>query len=348
MSRSPVVPSDVVLAAKSFSDILQYLYRNRYAYCYTDLVHNHIVKDVDYVKEMTEVGIGSVQYVMIEMRRILLLQQCKDEVVELFRTKATRVDRDICTRCDIYYHYDQVNGANVCPQCGVTIQRHGVEQVIGTVAYARYNCNPIHLYAPREHFYQSLLDVTCAGRRNIPHTVMKYCRCVLGRGMHVTNAEVFRILQVAGYTRYYACKYEIAARLRGKPEIVLTSRETEMVRAHYRRYSKHMAAFQREYNLGAKNKRGQRRVYWPVRFIISEMLKLIDRDDMASHLRGVEASKRAGGYIRHWCRLREWVDHAEPMSSTVPEKHELIRLKRSCRDDTRTQKKRKLLRPSSG
>lgn len=305
---------DLIQEMDSLADILQFLISNKYAGCYTDMVQNHIIKDVDLVREMTQLHPSSVDHMFNDMKRQLLITQCKNEIKSMRQTNTVTTDRSLCSRCNIFYFYDPYAGANVCPQCGITIQAFGTDETYNVTNKSRFNINPVHHYVPSEHFYQTLLDITCTSRRKVPKHVMTFCQCVLGQGEHVTNEKVFNVLQIGGYSRYYASKYEIAARLRGTPEIILSGRETELVRMHYKRYARHMNTFQREHNLGTTSKQGKRRVFWPVRFIVSEMFKLIDRTDLIRHLRGVASKSRAAAYRKYWDLLRVWVDHTEPTS----------------------------------
>jgi len=306
-----------ILKLPTLPCILQFLEANKYAYCYTDMVHNHIATDSDHVKAMTTVPIGSVDYVFLEMKRCMLVDQCKQEIIEMRKTNTVETNRSMCDRCKIYYFHDRENGTHVCPQCGISFELYGEFQICDFFTRKRYNTNPIHHYIPHEHFFQTLLDITCTSRRRVPQHVMNFCRCVLGRGDAITNQNVFETLQSGGYNKYYASKYEIAARLRGKPEIYLTRRETEIVRMHYRRYARHMQQFQIEENLGNVSRRGKRRVYWPVRFIMAEMFKLIGRKDLVKHLRGISERSKAKKYDMYWKKLSTRVDAAEPVSRDV-------------------------------
>lgn len=247
----------------------------------------------------------------------MLFTQVVKEVKELWGKRASTVDSNRCGRCRVLFYYEQSSSSNVCPQCGHTVFVLD-NQLVSFQAISRYNRNPIHVYAKHEHFYQTLLDMTCMGRRKVDNGVVNYCAAVLGRGMHVTFDKVFGVLQSGGFQRSYCNKYEIAARLRGRPEIVLSSRETELIRGHYTRYDKCFYDFQVRHKIGNRTRSGRLRLFWPVRFIIAKMFELIDRPDLISSVRKIAGKKRLLTYEKYWSKLREVVDYRVPLATSHP------------------------------
>ena len=247
----------------------------------------------------------------------MLLDQAKKEVHALWQKSPEKVDSNRCGRCGVLFYYEQSTSSNVCPQCG-----HSVfvleNNLVSFHSISRYNRNPRHVYAKKEHFFQTLLDMTCRGRRKVDQGVVRYCAAVLGRGPHVTFDSVFGVLQSAGFQRSYCNKYEIAARLRGRPEIVLSSRETELVRGHYIRYDSCFYDFQVDHNIGNRTRSGRLRLFWPVRFIMAEMFKLIDRPDLVASVRGISGKKRFTTYKYYWDKLERVVNHRRPIAASRP------------------------------
>jgi hypothetical protein len=64
-----------------------------------------------------------------------------------------------------------------------------------------------------------------------------------------------------------------------------------------------------------------------VRFIITEMFKLIDRPDLIVSVRKIAGKKRLANYNRYWEKLRQVVDHQVPFVVSQPP-IELTRLPR--------------------
>lgn len=261
---------------------------------------------------MGTVAHGSVDYVILEMKRAVLFEQAVNETRDLSVIQPKQVDKNRCGRCMIQYYYDSSSSSNVCPQCGVTV--FVLENGHQTYnARSRYNRAPKHYYATHEHFFQTLLDVTCTSKRRLPIEVLRYCRCVLGRNPSITYEDTFEALQAGGYKQYYMLKYEIAAQLRGRPEIVLSIRETEQVRGHYRRYDRCFNDFQRHHKIGTRTISNRTRLYWPVRFIMAEIFKLIGRMDLLPYLRVIAGPKRMLLYVLYWDKLTVWVNRRTPL-----------------------------------
>ena len=281
-----------------------------------DLVSNHMFTDEGLEQEMDQAPLGSVDYVMTQMKRELLLEQVKKEVRALWGVKSSTVDSSRCERCGVLFYYEQATSSNTCTQCGHTVFVLENE-LVSFHSRSRYNQNPRHVYAKKEHFFQTLVDMTCIGRRKIDLSVVRYCAAILGRGPTVTFKKVFNVLQAGGFQSSYCNKYEITARLRGRPEIVLSSRETELVRGHYNRYDACFHEFQVHYGLGNRTRSGRLRLYWPVRFVIVEMFKLIGRPELAVSVRGVAGPRRLELYKKYWKLLKPWVDRYKPISTQV-------------------------------
>ena len=255
---------------------------------------------------------GCVEYVLLEMKRELLLEQATRESEELYGKKNKDVDVNRCSRCNILYYYDAVISSNICPRCGLTV--FVIENDHREFSSrSRYNRPPKHKYKKQEHFFQTLLDVTCTGRRKVSLSVVNFCRCILGRGEHINFDDVYKVLQYGGYTAYYSWKYEIAAKLRGRPEIVLSSREHEKVRGEYMRYDRCFHDFQKHYKIGNKTTSGGYRLFWPVRFVMAKIFQQIDRSDLVVSLRIISGPKRLIEYEKYWGLLSAWVNKKEPI-----------------------------------
>jgi DNA-directed RNA polymerase subunit RPC12/RpoP len=262
-------------------------------------------------QEIDNTVLGSVDYVLLQMKRQLFFEQVLREVHELWGKASSTVDSNRCGRCGVLFYYQQTTSSNVCPQCGQTV--FVLENdLVSFHSRSRYNRNARHVYAKHEHFYQTLVDMTCTGRRKVDMDVVRYCSAVLGRGAHVTFDKVFNVLQIGGFKKSYCNRYEISARLRGRPEIVLTPRETELVRGHYARYDACFHDFQIANGIGNRTQSGRLRLFWPVRFVMAEMFKLIDRPDLVSSVRGIAGKKRFDSYAFYWKKLRTMVDHRRP------------------------------------
>lgn len=262
---------------------------------------------------MNSVDVGSVSYVVNEMKRILLCDQAIAEVKEMWNKDKNKVDSSRCRKCKTLYFYEETTSSNTCRQCGLSV--FVIENSHASFhSRSRYNRNTRHVYAKHEHFFQTLLDMTCTGKRKVSLDVVQYCKAVLGRGKHITFEKVFKTLQSGGYTRFYNIKYEIAARLRGEPEIVLSMRETEKLRGQYRRYDACFYDFQVTNGIGNRSHSGRLRLYWPVRFIMVEMFKLIGRVDLVKSVKPISGTHRLARYTAYWKMLKGFVDKRKPMT----------------------------------
>jgi len=277
------------------------------------IVATHLFTDEGIEEEMNNEPVGSVAYVVCNMKRLMLLEQVIAEVKELWHKDETKIDSTRCQRCKTLYFYEESTSSNTCKQCGLSV--FVIENnLVSFHARSRYNRNARHVYAKHEHFFQTLLDMTCTGKRKVSLEIVQYCKAMLGRGKHITFQMVFKTLQIAGYTAFYNIKYEIAARLRGEPEIVLSMRETEMLRGHYRRYDACFHDFQVANRIGNRSQSGRLRLYWPVRFIMVEMFRLIGRGDLVHCVKEISGPKRLANYKFYWTQLRRFVNHRKPIS----------------------------------
>ena len=274
----------------------------------------HIVNDfndqeLDLRVEMDKLPVGSTDWCMCEMKRHLLLAQCKLDCREHLHNTPTHTDR--CYSCNMVYYIDGVTSTKVCKGCGVT-----VDVLIGDIydfsTRDRYNGNRRHHYDSAEHFSQTLCDFTCTGSRRIPIEIYAYCRNVLGRGPHVSSHNVFLTLQTGGYLKYYLHKYEITNRLRGSPEFVVSSHELGQMRDVYKRYRADFIPFQQAHYIGTASKTGKPRIYWPTRYILKKICEEIGRPDLTVFIRGVCDKKKILLYETYWNKLKTFIDSTRP------------------------------------
>ena len=267
-------------------------------------------KDLEYKMDMVDHDPTSVEWTFLHMKRLMLTDTCK---AELKRFKSTRtVGSDYCARCRVLFHYDMARSDKVCAQCGIAIQ-FIPDEAIGHSSRDRYNRPARHHYTTAEHFSQVVCDFTCTGNRTVPVDVMSYCRTALGNGPHVTSERVFYALRSNGYRAYYHYKYEIAARLRGRPEFDISSAEVRQLRHAYKRYGKEFLEFQRVHGIGKVSSRGKLRVFWPMRYILARMCEEIGRSDLKQFIRGIAGPKRLVEYDKYWAKLKVWVDRTAPV-----------------------------------
>jgi hypothetical protein len=268
----------------------------------------------DIVSDRLRTETGSVEYAMLEMKHILFVEQSMKDIRERiaeFRENKPARKENTCDECGACQIYDADSSSMVCPRCGVSVFR--IYNEIGdSTYYSNYNRNPKHHYRPREHFCQTLLDMTCTSRRKIPLVIVRYCRTMLGRGPSISSADVFSVLQSGGYKTHYASKYEIAAMLRGAPEIVLTPRETEIIRGHYNRYDRCFGDFQRLHGIGKRTIARRTRIYWPVRYVMGKMFLLVGRDDLMKFIRPIVNKMRLALYEKWWPQLDVYVERLLP------------------------------------
>jgi len=271
----------------------------------------HIFTDEGLVSEQLQTSEGQIEYTLIAMKRRMLFEQCQAEVKEISLSANPKVDSSRCPTCHSLFFYEADTSTNTCRQCGLSVFviEHATQS---WHERGNYNTNPKHYYAKKEHFQQTLLDMTCTGNRRVPVSVVTFCKAMLGRGDHITYKQVFVALQAGGYSRFYNSRYEVAARLRGRPEIILSPREIDKVRGNYHRYDVCFYDFQVEHSIGNRSRSRRLRLYWPVRFIMVEMFKLIDRHDLIKHVKGVAGRKRLKLYKQYWEKLRIMVDRRRP------------------------------------
>lgn len=251
------------------------------------------------------------EHAMLTMQRIKLLDECKACIEYQFETYSeypTKKGMDLCPKCNQRVLYNPQQGENVCRSCGSCFRM--VNDNIATFHdFKQYNCNKIHNYATVEHFAQSLCDFSTIGRRKVPAHVMKLCKKNLGKGNQVTSHKVFALLSQYKLRGYYACKYEIANRLRDTPEFTISSDEIRRIRDEYRRYDRRFFSFQREHNIGTYSKRGKMRIYWPMRFILARIFEAIGRRDLVFYLRKISDPGRLKRYFHYWNILKEEIEY---------------------------------------
>lgn len=263
---------------------------------------------------MDDTTVGSTEWCIFEMKRLGLVPEAIADVKKCLNTKT--VDSTICIKCNVMLHYDVQTGDRICKSCGYAWQ------VILDTTHTfndrkAYNQNPIHHYTISEHFSQSLVDLANIGNRSVPNDVMNFCRVALGRGLHVSSMKVFDALQQMGYRAYYQYKYEIANRLRGKREFVFTSNDIQNLRDAFNRYRNEMIPFQELYEIGSKSKNGKRRIFWPMRFILSRLCEEIGREDVIGYIRKIACEKRYDVYMNIWLDFVNYVDQRYPKPTRV-------------------------------
>ena len=259
---------------------------------------------------MEAVPVGSTSWCMLKMKQLEVFYQCKRECKK-YRTVAP-THSNYCSHCNILFHINYLESTKVCTSCGLSVQIL-LDDVYDYSTRDRYNGNRRHHYDPKEHFSQTLCDFTCTGLRSVPVNVMSYCRTVMGKGLHVTSANVFAVLQMGGFRSYYQHKYEITNRLRGKPEFKVTSREVQSMRDVYNRYRREMIPFQQSHYIGTSSKNGKLRIYWPMRYILSKICEEIGRGDLKQFIRGIRDQSKLKKYNLYWDKLKRSVDSSRPM-----------------------------------
>lgn len=263
--------------------------------------------------EMSLLPVGNTQWCMCEMRRHFLLKQCKEECVKHFDIAPTHAND--CFKCGMSYFIDRAQSIKVCRSCGTTIQilmdNHDFNDM------KRYNRNRRHHYDPSEHFSQTLCDFTGIGARTIPARVFSYCLAILGKGSHITSQDVFRALQMGGYSAYYLHKYEITNRLRGKLEFKISNKEILQMKDVYKRYRQEFIPFQQSNCIGTYSKNGKPRIYWPMRYILKRVCDEIGRSDLKVYIRGVNDLAKIKLYDKYWVKLKHFIDSTRPKRSRL-------------------------------
>ena len=86
-----------------------------------DMVAMHLFTDEGMCDEMSVLVPGSVDYVICEMKRIMLREQVIAEVKELWGKDADKVDSSRCPNCKTLYYYELDTSSNTCKQCGKSV-----------------------------------------------------------------------------------------------------------------------------------------------------------------------------------------------------------------------------------
>ena len=259
------------------------------------------------VEKQNLLEIGCTLWCFYEMERITLLDDCKRECI--LKKKQQQKKEDLCTTCKIPLYNNMKEAHKVCKTCGKTYNLNSEFTTINEKTNYTWQ-RMRHHYDHREHFAQTINDFTNIGNRNVPPEVMKYCMVVLGRGLHVTSSDVYNVLKSNGYRSYYQYKYEIANYLRGKPEFIVTSLEITKMKTMFQRYSKDIIPFQR--NVLKLNSQKKMRILWPMRFILAEICKEIEREDLIKYIRKISCKKRYEYYLKTWQLFVQYVDDRYP------------------------------------
>ena len=267
------------------------------------LVEDYIDKDLYIRYQMEDHTIGDAKWCMLEMKRYEILGLCKKELVE---SKHYGLANSVyCSNCHNILYYDQDCADNICKNCGLAFRAY--TEIITFNAGENYS-RIIHRYCMDEHFAQTLSDFANIGDRNVPTSIMTYCRAALGRGITVTSQRVYDALKQNGYRSHYQYKYEIANRLRGRREFTITSHEVEKFRTMYKRYASEIIPFQRLNDIGSISRRGKLRVFWPMRFILARLCEDIGRKDLVRFIRPIACKTRIKSYMDYWVKLVTIVD----------------------------------------
>lgn len=274
-----------------------------------DILEEFNDQDFSFRIDLEQLPVGKTDWCMITMKRLELLKQCQLECIKYKSIKPTH--SRICSSCNIPFHYNHTESTKVCTGCGASFDVL-MDHEYSFNSSSRFNGQRRHHYEFKEHFSQTLCDFTCTGQRTVPIKIMSYCRFSLGIGKHVTSENVFQLLQIGGYRRYYQLKYEIAYRLRGVREFEINSREISDLRTVYRRYQQEFIPFQQAHYIGTYSKTGKPRIYWPMRYILAKMCEEIKRGDLKSFIRGVKDKVKLERYDFYWGKLKLFIDSSRP------------------------------------
>ena len=291
-----------------------------------DILEDFNDQDFSLRVELGMLPVGETSWCMVTMKRLELLHQCQIECIKYKTIEPTH--SDICSSCNIQFHYNHAESTKVCTNCGLSYDVL-LDHEYNYSSSDRYNGPRRHHYEFKEHFSQTLCDFTCSGQRTVPIKVMAYCRCALGRGKHVTSANVFTVLQLGGYSRYYQHKYEIAHRLRGSMEFKISSREISQLRDAYKRYQQEFIPFQEAHFIGTHSRTGKPRMYWPMRYILGKMCEEINRGDLKQFIRGIKDKTKLDRYDYFWTKLKRFIDSSRPARTTVDPSHQ-AKMLRPC------------------
>lgn len=262
--------------------------------------------------DMNEYEVGCAKWCMCEMKRMELVTECKNEL--LCFEPVVSLDLVNCKQCNTLLYHNPKTDEMVCKLCGLAFNFIN-DTLFDYQDLKRYNCANVHRYTWYEHFAQSLNDFANIGSRNVPDHVMRYCRIMCGTGEKVSSAMVYSVLQSNGYRSYYQYKYEIANRLRGTREFIMSRNEIETIRSKYIKCTREFMPFQEMYTLGRRSSRGKPRLYWPMRFILARLVEEINRDDLVKFIRPIACAKRLKVYKKYWYMLRELVESRTPIKS---------------------------------
>lgn len=260
--------------------------------------------------ESSLLPVGNTEWCMYQMKLIELYQECKSKCKEKFSEK--EVSKNQCSICLFPLSYDSCNSSMICKRCGLSIYVL-VEQENDYSTFSTHNGNKRHNYDPSEHFSQTLCDFCGIGNRKTPQRIVKHCELILGNGLHVTSDKVFKVLQRGGFRSYYQHKYEIANRLRGKPEFHISNQEIEHMRTIYARYRREFIPFQERYLLSQYSIRGKPRIFWPMRFIFKQICIEIGRPDLVKYIRDIRDPKGNKRYQKYWNLLKNAIDTSRPL-----------------------------------
>lgn len=297
----------VYIGCKTLNSLLQYI--KTYNHSATQLVQKYIDEEFYIRFRMEEEQVGSSKWCLLEMKRLTLLSECKEEIKEFGNN--IHLSPLHCPTCKLSLYYDSVNADNVCQTCGYTIRDTSQEHFTFN-DFTNYNKNSAHHYSFKEHFSQTLVDFTNIGNRVVPSNVMNICRVALGTGLHVSSSSVFNVLQQHKLCKYYQYKYEIANRLRGKREIVISSSEIQLLRDSFNRLDNEFLYFQDMEQIGTCSKRGKRRMFWPLRFILSRLCEEIGREDLTAFIRPIVCKERFKKYMFYWDKFMIYVNKKYP------------------------------------
>ena len=315
-------------------ELRELVYAKRLSYSVRQLMDAYVNQHEKIVCEAGDVKNDQVAALFLDMKTSTLFSQAKKDLVETWHQPSlpdcvdmrikTRELFHYCQQCQVECVIDERASAAACPKCGISRQVD-LDREPSFTERKTYNKDPRHVYAKREHFFQTLVDITCMGKRHIPPDIFNFCHSILGRGKHISFNDVFRVLQIGGYSKNYSIKYNIAAGLRGRPEINLTMKEEQHVRSVYLKYDKHFVTFQKAHGLGKKGISGRLRLFWPVRFIMGEIFKIIGREDLVPLLAKVIGPDRYKRYKFYWDKLVQYA-YVPPPKRIRPFTLQLTRL----------------------
>ena len=294
--------------------MLDYLNKINHKLVY--IVREFIDKECFLRSEMQECVTGSSEWCMKEMHRIMLVKECKDKLL-CYEMKQSLYHCKYCIKVLLEINSE---GRMVCPKCGIVADNLLYMENVTFHESSFYNKNNRHHYCHKEHFAQSLVDLANIGNRNVPNYIIELCENELGKGEDVSSMKVFDCLKKYKLRAYYQYKYEIANRLRGTREIHFSSVEILKMRDEFNRLYNDFFYFQDSKGLTKLGFNGKRRIYWPMRFILAEICKLINRHDVTQYIRPIASKKRYKEYKDNWDDFLCYVDTRYPRNrkQTIP------------------------------